>query len=238
MINHLISIIVPVHKITVYLRPCIQSALNQTHVNIEVIIICNGNLNIKDCSDFLSITDNRLIIINSEKGRHNARNLGLQTAKGNYIQFLDFDDILYSNKLEIQLLDLDKASSQISICKWKKFASTIEEPYVFPFGKLFEVKNTNALKLINSLGETGGFIATSAYLIPSILAKKVKWIDAPNDDAVYFSELCKANPKVIMTDMVLAGYRIHQNNTSSNITKKEFLRLLMGWMIIEQNLKF
>ncbi|WP_299385030.1 glycosyltransferase family 2 protein [uncultured Lacinutrix sp.] len=234
----LVSIIIPVHKTTVYLKPCIESALDQTYSKIEVIIICNGELEIKECREFLNIEDYRLVYCKSAKGRDNARNLGLSIAKGEYIQFLDYDDVLYSTKLTDQLIDLKKSRAAISISKWKKFSNSLDEKYFFPFNKLFVLKYTSALQIINTLGTHGGFIATGSYLIDSNVAKASQWIDSPNDDAVYFSEICKSNPKIVMTDKILTGYRIHQNNTSSIVSKKDFLLLLNGWSLIENNLKF
>lgn len=238
MNDNLVSIIIPVHKTTVYLKTCVNSAINQTHKNIEIIIVCNGDLEIEECKRFINIEESRLLFFVSKPGRHNARNLGLSKAKGVYIQFLDYDDILYPTKLEEQLVGLQETFAAISICKWKKFSNSLDENYVFPFEKLFEFKRTDALQIINNLGNNGGFIATGSYLISSEIAKKQKWVDTPNDDAVYFSNICVYNPKIVTLNKVLAGYRIHKENASSVTSKKDFLLLLNGWNLIENNLKF
>lgn len=112
----LVSIIIPIHKTTPYLKECVHSALGQTHKNIEVLAVCNGELSTQQCSDFLDIEDDRLYFMNSLPGRHCARNEGLKEAKGDYIQYLDYDDILIEDKIEKQLQDLD-AMEAISICQ-------------------------------------------------------------------------------------------------------------------------
>jgi len=234
----LVSIIIPVHKTQSYLKPCVKSALDQSHKNIEILIVCNGDLKIEDCKNFLNFEDERLLFFKSESGRHNARNFALSLVKGKYVQFLDYDDILYASKIENQLYDLKKYNASISICKWKKFSESLTEYYSFPFDKLFELKETDSLSTINNLGNFGGFLSTGAYLIFTDLAKKAKWIDSPNDDAVYFSELCKENPKIVTLGKTLFGYRIHGQNTSTLSSKSQFKLLLNGWEKIEDNLKF
>jgi glycosyltransferase involved in cell wall biosynthesis len=235
---HLISVIIPVHKTIPYLKECVASVLCQSHLNLEIILACNGSLIIEECQSFLGTVDERLLYIKTKPGRHNARNEALKIAKGDYIQFLDYDDILYPAKLEIQLDSLKRQPVDIVICKWKKFTKNLDEYYKFPFDSLFDLQRSTAVELINSLGENGGFIATAAYLFSRELALNAQWIDAPNDDAVYFSELSKWNPTINMVNKELVGYRIHDNNTSSQHTKSSLNKLIVGWKIIEKNLNF
>lgn len=235
----LVSIIIPVHKTINYLKSCLESALLQTYSDIEVILACNGKLEIEDCKAFLKINDPRIIYIKTKQGRHNARNEALLIAKGKYVQFLDYDDLLFPKKIDIQVSSLEKAkiSNSISITKWKKFKNQLSESYNFPYDNLFEEKKIDAKKLVQKLAVNGGFIATSSWLIPKILIGNAKWIDSPNDDAVFLSEILKKNPEIIMISDTHAGYRIHEENTSSILEKTELNKLLESWKIIYQNLK-
>ncbi len=90
----LISIIVPVYNAEKYLNRCIESVLNQTYQNIELILINDGStdnsLNI--CLEYAN-TDNRIVVVNQENlGVAVARNKGIDEATGEYIMFLDSDD--------------------------------------------------------------------------------------------------------------------------------------------------
>lgn len=232
----LVSVIIPVHKTIPYLKECIASVLNQSHVNLEIIIACNGNLPIIACQSFLNSKDERLIFLKTKQGRHHARNEALRIAKGQYIQYLDYDDLLSPSKIELQLKQLQNSHVSIAICKWKKCSVSMQDFYNFPFDNVFQPEYATDSDLITRLGVKGAFIATGAYLFKTELARKANWIDSPNDDAVYFSELCKYNPSIVFSQEVLVGYRMHADNAST-ITNTEQLDLLInGWQQIEDNL--
>jgi glycosyltransferase involved in cell wall biosynthesis len=234
----LVSIIIPVHKLNPFLKECIASVLSQTYNKIEVLIVCNGGLQIEDCKKHLNSLDCRLIFLNSISGRHNARNKGIRVAKGDYVQFLDYDDYLLPNKIERQLkIFISNNEYTLSICKWKKFNKNISEYYILPFDGIFNESILNSQKLYEKLGIYGGFIASSSWLISSKLIQNLEWIDSPNDDAVFLSEVLVRQPNIFMLSEVLAGYRIHNQNESSKRTKEEFDKLIKGWKVIERNIK-
>ncbi|MBB3123540.1 glycosyltransferase involved in cell wall biosynthesis [Mesoflavibacter sabulilitoris] len=234
-----VSIIIPVHKTIPYFKDCVLSALSQSYKDIEVIIACNHTLTRKACEEFLAIKDTRLVFIETKKGRHHARNEALQIAKGDYIQFLDYDDYLYPEKISLHLKAFvtDNKHLAVGLCQWKKFTNHINEAYSFPFSYLFTEQPKHLLDVIELLGEKGGFVATIAWLFPKDLIKNIKWIDAPNDDAVFISDLIKKKPEVSLINSTLAGYRIHDFNTSTLTEKKELDLLLKGWQHISINLK-
>jgi glycosyltransferase involved in cell wall biosynthesis len=102
MTSSLVSIIIPCYNAAPYVEEAIQSALNQTYCNTEVIVIDDGS------------TDGSLQAIQSfgnairwetgpNRGGCVARNLGIELARGEFIQFLDADDVLFSRKLEVQV---------------------------------------------------------------------------------------------------------------------------------------
>lgn len=234
----LVSVIIPVHQITSYFKDCVESATNQTYHNIEIILACNGDLTIERCRTFLDKCDKRLIYIKTLNGRHKARTAAIEVSKGEMIQFLDYDDILFSDKIEKQIAELGKnIKATLLISQWKKFKISVTEIYNFPFLNLFDESNISSKSLISKLGKSGAFIATASWLISRDIAIKGRWIDSPNDDAVYLSSILKENPRIIMIPKILAGYRMHENNTSSSRTRKDLNNLLKSWKIIENNLK-
>jgi glycosyltransferase involved in cell wall biosynthesis len=234
----LVSIIIPVHRTISFFKTCVETALCQTYQDIEIIIACNGALEVEECKEFLNINDSRIIYLKTKNGRHNARNEALLIAKGRFVQFLDYDDLLYSNKLAFQLeLIKDNFDTHISITKWKKFNSNINENYNFPFNVLFDEENISVGQLIQKLGRSGGFIATASWIVSRELLIGIQWIDSPNDDAVFFSEICKKRPNIRMVPEVLAGCRIHDDNTSAIRSIEQFDLLLKSWSQIYDNLK-
>ncbi|MFS0861498.1 glycosyltransferase [Fredinandcohnia sp. 179-A 10B2 NHS] len=114
-----ISIIVPVYNLEEYLRDCIDSILDQTFTDFEVILVNDGSTDGSGkISDEYAIKDNRVRVIHKEyRGVSSARNAGINAAKGEYIGFIDGDDYIdpkmYSSLYEI----CTKMNSDISICK-------------------------------------------------------------------------------------------------------------------------
>ena len=103
-ITPLVSIIISVYNTEKYLRQCLESVINQTFKDFEVIIIndCSPDNSYKIIEEFRQ-KDNRIIVINSEKnlGLGFCRNQGLKISKGKYITFIDSDDWVKSNYIEI-----------------------------------------------------------------------------------------------------------------------------------------
>jgi glycosyltransferase involved in cell wall biosynthesis len=127
--NDLISIIVPVYNVEKYLSQCINSLINQTIKNLEIILVNDGSLDNsgKICDEFSKI-DNRIIVIHKENnGLSSARNAGLEIAKGNYIGFVDSDDWLDETMYETLLKLIKDNGSDISCCKFFKAADSGEK---------------------------------------------------------------------------------------------------------------
>lgn len=113
-----ITVIIPVYNVEKYIGKCLESVLNQTYKNIEVIIIDDGT---KDnsgiiCDDYAK-KDLRIKVIHQKnQGLSGARNTGLKTAIGDYITFLDSDDFIDEKMLEEMLLALKKNNADIVEC--------------------------------------------------------------------------------------------------------------------------
>jgi glycosyltransferase involved in cell wall biosynthesis len=109
MNNPLVSIIVPCYNQAQYLNDALQSVLDQTYPHWECIIINDGSLdNTNEVAEKWVANDNRFIYLYKKNGGlSSARNLGIENAKGSYIQFLDSDDFLLNAKLELSLQQID-----------------------------------------------------------------------------------------------------------------------------------
>lgn len=94
MDNHLISVIVPVYKVEPYLRKCVDSILNQTYRNLEVILVDDGSPDKcgEICDEYAARDPRVKVIHKANGGLSDARNAGLDICKGRYIAFVDSDD--------------------------------------------------------------------------------------------------------------------------------------------------
>lgn len=124
-----ISIIVPVYNVEKYVRKCLESIIHQTYKNIEIIIIDDGSTDnsLKICKEFEK-KDKRIIVIHQEnQGLSASRNNGIKLATGDYIGFIDSDDIVSPYMYEYLYKSIIKNKSDISSCQFSAFYEG-EEP--------------------------------------------------------------------------------------------------------------
>lgn len=118
-INPKISVIVPVYKVEKYLRRCVDSILNQTYKNFELLLIDDGSPDSsgKICDDYSKI-DCRVKVIHKENGGlSSARNVGIKASSGEYLNFVDSDDWLEFDCLEYLLGLLTKNDADFSMAE-------------------------------------------------------------------------------------------------------------------------
>lgn len=115
--NKLISIIIPVYNVTSYIDACIESVVKQDYSNIEILLINDGSKDdsFKKCLEWKA-KDNRITLINQEYlGVSVARNKGIDLAHGDYIAFVDSDDIVAPNYISELCKILEQENADISI---------------------------------------------------------------------------------------------------------------------------
>lgn len=115
MCEKLLSVIVPVYNAGEYLAPLIQSVLNQTWSNIELILIDDGsNDGSAEKCDEVSKIDKRVKVVHQKNsGQSAARNKGLQIAQGDIIAFADHDDLLHPHMYEILIKEMEKTNVKV-----------------------------------------------------------------------------------------------------------------------------
>ncbi len=112
----LISIIIPVYNMEKYLKRCVDSVLDQTYKNIEIILVDDGSsdLSPKICDEYEK-KDNRVKVIHKKNGGLSAaRNSGIKVASGEYIGFIDSDDFIDSDMYEMLYNGMKKGDCSIS----------------------------------------------------------------------------------------------------------------------------
>lgn len=118
----LISIIVPIFNVEKYLRTCIDSIINQTYKNVEIILVDDGS---EDncgaiCNEY-AIKDSRIKVIHKENGGlSDARNVAIDIVKGELITFIDSDDSVELDYIEYLYNLIEKNCADISICDINK----------------------------------------------------------------------------------------------------------------------
>ena len=124
----LISIIVPIYQVENYLNECIKSIVNQTYKNLEIILIDDGSKdNCPQICDEWKEKDNRIIVIHKENGGlSDARNKGIQIAKGEYFIFVDSDDYISHKMCQTLFNAINSTDIKLAICNFYRVKKRIK----------------------------------------------------------------------------------------------------------------
>lgn len=123
MNNELISIIVPIYNKEDYLPQCLDSIINQSYTNFEVLLVNDGSTDSSGiiCQEYAE-RDSRFRYIEKENGGvSSARNLGLERSEGAYITFIDSDDWVEFNYLEVLYNALRENNADVAISSYKSY---------------------------------------------------------------------------------------------------------------------
>lgn len=155
-----ISIIVPVYNVSKYIRKCLDTIINQTYTNLEIILIDDGSTDNsgKICDEYAKI-DSRIKVIHKENGGiSSARNAGIKSATGKYIGFVDSDDWIDLDMYNRLYNNLKNENAEISCCNRLLVYSNKQKEY--GTSSYYEVMNSErAIELMC----TYGYIGVSAY---------------------------------------------------------------------------
>jgi len=219
-----VSVLIPLYNAEKYVAESIESALAQTWPNIEIIVVDDGS---KDNSLAIAKSfENRGVKVfnQSNNGAAAARNRALQESKGEYIQFLDADDILQPNKIALQMEALsEELPGTIATCAWGKFTNyPIQEVTLFSnptkTGESPNIYSKPIDWLCCSWGGNGHMLI-HAWLVPrKIIHLAGEWNEllSTNDDGEYFCRIVLASKKIKFCDNTCVYYRTHDGDRVSN----------------------
>ena len=115
-----ISVIIPVYNVEQYLEKCLDSILNQTYKNIEIILVNDRSIDKSGliCDEYSRKYNNIRVFHNENGGVSSARNLGIDNATGQYLAFIDPDDYIDVNMYEILVEKIVETNSDIAMCSF------------------------------------------------------------------------------------------------------------------------
>lgn len=112
--------IVPVYNVEKYLRRCVDSIIDQTYHNLEIILVDDGSPDNcgKMCDEYLKVDDRIRVVHKKNGGLSDARNAGMDISTGDYIGFVDSDDYIDKDFYEILVTNLEKFNADVSCCRY------------------------------------------------------------------------------------------------------------------------
>ena len=158
-----ISVIIPTYNRGNIIENSITSVLNQTYINLEVLIVDDGSTdNTKEIIDKFDDKRIKYIKLKENSGGSNARNIGIKSATGKFISFQDSDDTFYPEKLEIQMKNIINKKSDLDFCKIKVIFNSSYHHFV-PNSR--QEININKGDFFKELISNGNFISTQSILV-------------------------------------------------------------------------
>jgi glycosyltransferase involved in cell wall biosynthesis len=222
-----------------YITDTLNAVLRQTWKNIEIVIVDDGS---RDNS--LSIakryeSSNVKVISQKNKGACASRNRGLLDATGEYIQYLDADDILSPGKIEEQIKVLQRSGKNtIASCGWAHFAGNISDAVFYPQKVWKNYEDPHRWLEDAWLG--GGMMQTACWLTPrSIIEKTTGWDMrlTQNQDGEFFCRVLLQSGNIAFTNTSKVYYRVPGDlNISSQKSKMAISSLLESYHSYELNI--
>ncbi len=220
----LVTIIVPIYNSEKTIGKTIESIINQTYNNLEILLIddCSQDDSVKVCKKYADI-DKRIQIIKKEKnsGVSNTRNIGISEAKGEYISFVDADDIVENDFIELSVNISKNTGSDIVIEGFnrvyedKKIKVSFEEDKEIKKEEIIEyekaiLNNENLDFPVEILGFSWG------KLYKSNIIKKIKFNEKIRfrEDSLFNLEAYSLSSKIFLTKKI--GYDYIINNDSAS----------------------
>ncbi len=168
-----VSVVVPVFNVEQYLPQCLECLNNQTYTNIEIVLVDDES---KDgsgyiCDQYANNHCNARVVHQKNMGLSGARNIGVKNSTGNYITFVDSDDIISKDYVEILVDALLDTNADISVARIVKFWGEINTPGIAQQERQYEIHKTeNAIIEMCYGGKYG--VSACCKLYPKDLVEK------------------------------------------------------------------
>lgn len=213
----LVSIIVPVYNTADYLRECVDSILNQTYMNIELLLVDDGSTDgSAELCDELAMSDSRIKVIHKANGGSaDARNYGLDAARGDYVLFVDSDDYYIDSSLIECLVALASGGAYDVVC----FNYTRGE------------NNAPAIKFNQKCcDDIDEIIRANAYTSSACLklikaelltSEKIRFVKGQrSEDILFCGRILEAAKSISFLNDVAYFYRVRSGSNTDSINQK------------------
>lgn len=228
MVDSLVSIIIPAYNYGHFLSETILSVINQSYQNWECLIIDDGSTdNTENLVNKFTQKDFRIKYYKKEnEGRSIARNFGIEKSSGEYIQFLDADDIIQSNKIEKQIHSFNLLKDVcVEYCDFDFFDSKT--------GKIIKTEHfTKALtyplkEIIFDLGYSGFIIPIHSALFRRKVFNSIRFRSnlEYREDWLFWIDVALADNKFHFINEKMVLYRKHETSTVHNTYIVDYYRI-------------
>lgn len=217
--NDKISVIVPIYNNEKYLKECIESIIEQSYMETEIILVDDGSTDKcpQICDEYAKKSNKIKVIHKKNGGVSSARNNGIAEATGEWISFVDSDDWIEPTYLEEMINAANKNKADIALCGYKRVASNDEKICWSNYNKVITSKEY----LINCLNPQTGFGFCHMKLIKKDKIQNIKFDEKlkVGEDALFNIELSKNVETAVYVNKYLYNYRINMSSAVKKFDK-------------------
>lgn len=210
-----LSVIVPVYKAEAYLRECVDSILNQTEKDLELILVNDGSPDSSGeiCAEYAARFPEKITALNIDNGgQGRARNFGIDIAKGDFLSFIDSDDFIEPDMFELMLAAAEREGADIVVCDLEKR---------YADGRIEYVKAALQENAMAAVGSASNKIFKRS-LVGDIRFPVGLWYE----DFSFSAKLAMISEKTAFVNEPLYIYRIGQESTMNNNNARKNLDML------------
>ncbi len=239
--DKLITIIMPVYQAEKYLEKSINSVLNQTYKNWELILVDDGSTDSSPliCDDYAR-RDTRIRVFHKiNGGQSSARNLGIQEAKGIYITFMDNDDIVLPEMYEVLVANIESAHADISACSYIIHREDGDVYHDVHSNEFYVFDNKEGMKAFLSREMMDIYVWTKLYKKDFLDRYQLRFEEGRSEEDFLFNSLAFIYAKcTVFVDRAFYIYNERINSACRNIRTQQLRKYLDDtWyrlMVIEE----
>ena len=222
----LISVIVPVYNVEKYLCECVDSIINQTYKNLEIILVDDGSPDNcgKICDDYAK-KDNRIKVIHKENGGlSDARNAGMDASVGEYLVFVDSDDYMTNDGIEYMYNLISSVNADIAIGGVERFNDLDKSVMSSTYNGVIDEKVMDKIDAMKDVFLNG--CASWARIYKRNIHKEIYFpIGEINEDEAIVLNLLDRCDKIVKSNLIVYKYRFRPNS----ITSVDFSVKKLAW---------
>lgn len=241
-----LSIIVPIYNTSLFLEKCLNTLINQSLKNIEIIIINDGSTDGSHKiieNNFIKIPNIKYVSLKENNGLGNARNIGIAMAQGKYLTFVDSDDWVDLDLYKVVIDKLENSDAEIAIFGIiNEF--TNQKSSCFRYKYIFDntIDNEQALRLLSKLQNNNYYISAvvwnKVYRASVIKNNNLKFLtDSYWEDDIFSFEILLHIKQVLIVPEVYYHYYNRPNSITNCISKKHIDDLVLSFNYLKKKLK-
>lgn len=211
----LISIIIPVYKVEKYLSRCLDSIVNQTYRNLEIILIDDGSPDkCPSICDEYAYRDERIKVVHKRnEGLAEVRNVGLAVATGDYVTFVDSDDFVSPNYVELLYNGVVACGADVSVVSCRRFSESDSFDVVCENSNFYEISLKNAIQTYASLNPDITFITAWGKLYKKSLFAGLSYPKGKlYEDSFTTYKLLHRSSKIVFSNAVCYYYFVREDS--------------------------